>query len=60
MTRNGVAQNTITQMIDAACAAYEKSKERKETVEAVDMGNQFSEAMFRKLCRDISSSKDKV
>lgn len=33
-------------MIDAACAAYEKSKERKETVEGVDMGNQFMKFFF--------------
>lgn len=47
-------------MIDAACAAYEKAKDKKDVVEGVDMGNQFSEAIFRKLCRDISNSKDKV
>lgn len=60
VTRNNVAQNAITGIIDAACSAYEKSKERKETVETIDMGNQFSESLFRKLCRDISNSKDKV
>ncbi len=59
-TRDNISQNAVTSLIDTACNAYEKSKDRKETIEAVDMGTQFSEAIFRKLCREISDSKDKV
>ncbi len=60
VTRSNVAQNAVTGIIDAACSAYEKSKERKETIETPDMWTQFDEAIFKKLCRDVSNSKDKV
>lgn len=54
---NNVSQNAVANIIKTHA---KKKKEKKEGIETPDMGNDFSETIFRKLAREVSGSKDLV
>ncbi len=54
---DNVTQNALANLIKTRA---KKKKEKKEDIETPDMGNDFSETIFRKLAREVSGSKDLV